>query len=73
MTDLVSARRPFINGAWVAGGGGELEVASPATEEVVAIVETASPAQIEFAIAAARHASTTGRGPRCRGRTASRR
>ena len=45
MTDLVAARRPFINGEWVAGEGGELAVASPATEEVVATVESASPAQ----------------------------
>ena len=60
MTDLVAARRPFINGEWVAGGGGELAVASPATEEVVASVETASPAQTEAAILAARHAFDNG-------------
>ena len=73
MTDLVAARRPFINGAWVAGGGGELAVASPATEEVVATVETASPAQIEFAIAAARHAFDNGPWATLPRRTASRR
>ena len=56
MTDLVAARRPFVNGEWVAGEGGELAVASPASEEIVATVETASPAQTEAAILAARHA-----------------
>jgi aldehyde dehydrogenase (NAD+) len=56
MTDLITARRPFIDGAWVHGDGGELAVASPATEEVVASVETASPAQTEAAIVAARRA-----------------
>jgi acyl-CoA reductase-like NAD-dependent aldehyde dehydrogenase len=61
MTDLVAARRPFINGEWVAGEGGDLAVASPATEEVVATVETASPAQTEAAILAARDAFDHGR------------
>ena len=55
MTDLVAARRPFINGHWVAGEGDELAVNSPATEELVATVETASPAQTEAAIVSARH------------------
>ena len=56
MADLIAARRPFIDGVWVDGAGGELAVASPATEEVVASVETASAAQTEAAIVAARRA-----------------
>jgi aldehyde dehydrogenase (NAD+) len=60
MTDLVVARRPFIDGAWVSGEGAELAVVSPATEEVVATVETASPGQTEAAILAARRAFDKG-------------
>jgi aldehyde dehydrogenase (NAD+) len=56
MADLIAARRPFVDGVWVDGAGGELAVASPASEEVVASVETASAAQTEAAIVAARRA-----------------
>jgi aldehyde dehydrogenase (NAD+) len=61
MADLVTARQLFVDGVWLRGEGGELPVASPATEEVVATVETASPAQTEEAIVAARRAFDGGR------------
>lgn len=64
MTDLVAARRPFVDGQWVAGEGPELAVSSPATEEVVAVVEGASPAQAEAAVLAARRAFDSGPWPR---------
>jgi aldehyde dehydrogenase (NAD+) len=60
LTDLVAARRLFVDGEWVSGEGGELVVASPVTEEVVATLETASAAQTEAAILAARHAFDDG-------------
>ena len=64
MTDLVAARRPFVDGQWVGGEGGELVVASPATEQTIATVEAASTGQVERAIGAARRASDEGPWPR---------
>ena len=46
MTDLVAARQPFINGEWVHGAGDAVLGESPATGEVVATVEGASPEQV---------------------------
>src|SRR5688572_3487975 len=46
----------LIDGELVAGEGEELSVENPATEEEVAAVATASPAQVEAAIGAARRA-----------------
>ncbi|WP_029432305.1 aldehyde dehydrogenase [Blastococcus sp. URHD0036] len=47
--------RLFIDGAWtVPSDGGVLEVVSPHTEDVVARVATAGPADVERAVAAAR-------------------
>ena len=63
MTDLVEERRPFVGGRWLTGEGGEFEVCSPATEEVVAVVAAASPAQTEAAILAARAAFDAGPWP----------
>jgi aldehyde dehydrogenase (NAD+) len=60
VTDLVAACRPFIGGRFIPGDGGELAVTSPATEETVAVVESASPAQTEEAILAARTAFESG-------------
>jgi aldehyde dehydrogenase (NAD+) len=48
--------QPFIGGHHVPGRGKGLKVVNPATEEVFAEVETASPPQFEAAILAARHA-----------------
>ncbi len=64
MTDLVGARSPFVDGAFVAGEGGTFAVADPSTEEVVTDVEAASPAQFEAAVAAARRAFDDGPWPR---------
>jgi betaine-aldehyde dehydrogenase len=49
--------RLLIGGEQVAGEGPALEIENPATEETVASVGTASPAQIDTAVAAAREAA----------------
>ncbi len=49
--------RLLIGGEQVGGSGEPLEVENPATEEAVATVGTASPEQVEAAIAAAREAA----------------
>jgi betaine-aldehyde dehydrogenase len=49
-------KRLLIDGELVAGEGEDLSVENPATEEEVAAVATASPAQVEAAIGAARRA-----------------
>ncbi len=54
MVALVEPRQPFIDGKYVAGDGSPLAVENPATEVTIAEVETASTAQIEQAIGAAR-------------------
>ncbi len=54
MVALVEPRQPFIDGKYVTGDGSPLAVENPATEETIAEVETASTAQIEQAIGAAR-------------------
>jgi len=60
---LITERRPFVDGQWLRGAGGELAVSSPASEEVVARVEAASPAQTESAVLAARRAFDSGPWP----------
>jgi len=55
--------RPFIDGHYVAGEGPALTVNSPATEEPVGQVQTASLAQIAQAIGAARRAFDSGPWP----------
>ena len=62
--NLIEARQLYIDGKWVAGAGEKLAVSSPATEEQVAIVDTASLAQTEAAILAARAAFDAGPWPR---------
>jgi aldehyde dehydrogenase (NAD+) len=63
MTDLVAARQPFVDGAWVSGSGDPVTVASPATGETVATVAATSPEQVRAAIAAARRAFDDGPWP----------
>ena len=63
MGDLIAARRPFVDAQWLTGAGGELAVSSPATEEIVASGEAASPAQTESAALAARRAFDVGPWP----------
>ena len=60
MVALVEPRRPFIDGKYVPGDGPPLAVENPATEETIAEVETASTAQIEQAIGAARRSFDDG-------------
>ncbi|TQM11273.1 aldehyde dehydrogenase family protein [Pseudonocardia kunmingensis] len=43
----------YIDGRWVPGGGADLEVENPATEEVTGVITQASPADVEAAVAAA--------------------
>ncbi|MEI7999790.1 MAG: aldehyde dehydrogenase family protein [Actinomycetes bacterium] len=60
MSDLVTSRTPFVDGAFVAGAGDPLTVIDPCTEAVVTRVEGASADQVEQAILAARRAFDTG-------------
>ena len=60
MVALVEPRRPFIDGKYVRGDGPTLAVENPATEATIAEVETASTAQIEQAIGAARRSFDDG-------------
>ena len=64
MTDLVAARTPFVDGAFVRGQGDPLSITDPGTEETVAEVEAASPEQFRDAVGAARRAFDAGPWPR---------
>ena len=46
----------YIDGRWAPGGGDDLEVENPATEEVTGVVRQASAADVDAAVAAARAA-----------------
>ncbi|CAK9782169.1 putative aldehyde dehydrogenase [Cutaneotrichosporon oleaginosum] len=46
----------FINNEWVAGRGEPLQSIDPATEEVIATIQTATPEDVDDAVAAARNA-----------------
>ncbi|MDQ1447931.1 MAG: hypothetical protein QOC79_902, partial [Actinomycetota bacterium] len=54
MGAIVEARQSFIDGKYVTGDGPALAVENPATEAIIAEVESASLEQIEQAIGAAR-------------------
>ena len=55
----------FIGGDWVSPeSGARIEVTSPFTEQVLATVPSASPADVDRAVAAARHAFDKGPWPR---------
>lgn len=55
----------FIGGSWVApAGDGVIEIVSPVTEEVIAHVPEASPADVDGAVRAARRAFDEGPWPR---------
>ena len=65
---LIDTYAVYIDGQWVdpdraAGAGGRYDDISPATETVIASAPDPSHAQVDSAIAAARAASTPGRGP----------
>ena len=60
-----NADKLYIDGQWVdAAGGGRIEVVSPHTEQVIAVVAEASEADMDRAVAAARKAFDTGSWPR---------
>jgi aldehyde dehydrogenase (NAD+) len=63
LANLQPAYRPFLDGQFVDGGGEPLKTTNPATEEVLAEVGTASPADVDRAVAAARRAYTEVWGP----------
>jgi aldehyde dehydrogenase (NAD+) len=63
LANLQPAYRPFLDGQFVDGGGEPLKTINPATEEVLAEVGTASPADVDRAVAAARSAYTEVWGP----------
>jgi acyl-CoA reductase-like NAD-dependent aldehyde dehydrogenase len=63
MSDLVTARRLYVDGRWVAGAAPEVAVESPATGEVVTTVDGASVAQVADAVTAARRAFDEGPWP----------
>src|SRR5438132_14085042 len=46
----------YVDGRWVPGGGADLEVENPATEEVTGVITQASAADVEAAVAAAKAA-----------------
>ncbi len=50
----VSARDMYIGGDWVSSAGEVIEVENPATQEVIATVPAATPAEVDRAISAAR-------------------
>jgi aldehyde dehydrogenase (NAD+) len=64
VTDLVMSRGPFIDGEFVHGEAGRFTVIDPATETPVAEVSSASLAQVDRAVAAARNAFDHGPWPR---------
>ena len=63
LANVAPAYRPFVDGAFVDGGGEALKTVNPATEEVLAEVGTASPDDVDRAVAAARRAQTEVWGP----------
>ena len=50
----------YIGGEWVPGDGEEIEVRSPATDELLGTVTASSPAQVEAAVRAAAEAFPPG-------------
>ena len=54
----------FVDGRWIAARGERIPVVSPVSEELLADVASASPADVDLAVAAARVAFDTGPWPR---------
>jgi len=57
---IVGIRKPYVDGKFLDGEGVPLAVENPATEEVIAEVETCSESQVESAILAARRSFDEG-------------
>ena len=64
MADIVTSRSPYIGGEFVPGDGGTFAVEDPSTGEPFTEVESASTAQVDDAVAAARRAFDSGPWPR---------
>ncbi|WP_214369614.1 aldehyde dehydrogenase family protein [Pseudonocardia sp. H11422] len=56
MTAILREPALYIDGRWVPGGGDDLEVENPATEEVIGSITQASASDVDTAVAAARAA-----------------
>ncbi|HEX3833589.1 MAG TPA: aldehyde dehydrogenase family protein [Solirubrobacteraceae bacterium] len=56
MITLIRENKLFLDGRWIPGAGDECEVEDPATEVVTGVATTASLAQVDEAVAAARAA-----------------
>ncbi|NMH99864.1 aldehyde dehydrogenase family protein [Pseudonocardia acidicola] len=56
MADILREPALYIDGRWVPGGGDDLEVENPATEEVTGVITQASESDVDAAVAAARAA-----------------
>ena len=63
LANLKPTYQPFLDGTFVDGGGEAIGTVNPATEEVLAEVGTASPEDVDRAVAAARRAYETTWGP----------
>jgi aldehyde dehydrogenase (NAD+) len=64
MTSQGQGDRLYIGGRWVPASGEVLEVVSPTTEQVIARIPAASPADVDAAVRAARRAFDEGPWPR---------
>jgi aldehyde dehydrogenase (NAD+) len=63
LANLAPSYRPFVDGAFVDGGGEPLKTVNPATGEVLAEVGTADASDVDRAVAAARRAYEQAWGP----------
>jgi len=63
LANVQPSYRPFVDGAFIDGGGEPLKTVNPATEEVLAEVGTADAADMDRAVAAARRAFEKTWGP----------
>ena len=64
METRVAYDRLFVGGAWVPARGEPIELISPVTEEVYAVVPSASEEDVDLAVASARDAFDAGPWPR---------
>jgi len=67
LVNLASPEKLFIGGSWAPSSGAQIDIISPATEERLGAVGKASEADMDRAVAAARHAFDHGPWPRMTG------
>ena len=60
MTDLKSYWQNYIDGAWVDGGGGRLEIHNPASGDILAQHALADSADVDRAVQAAKRVHASG-------------